>query len=262
MEQSTAPVTYSPLRPNTTLESVSIILPTYNERENIQRLIPELEKTFQGYPLEILVVDDASPDGTAAAAEALNPVYGNIRVLRRECRAGLGSAIRRGYDEARHDLLISCDSDGSFLPQDLLRLLKTAEQGYDLVLGSRHSPGGSYETPRWTVRLKYGISSAGNWVLRAATGLKLHDYSANCRVVRKKTWQALHTTEQRNVFLLEMVLRAAERGSRMTEIPVAFQDRRYGRSKLNLWVEVPKYLTVLGVQVVRYWIAVARRKDR
>ena len=240
--------------------SVSVVLPTYNERENIQLLIPKIEETFQGYPLEIIVVDDASPDATAQAAESLNQNYKNIRVIRRPGRAGLGSAIRCGYDEARHEILVSCDSDGSFLPIDLLRLVKTIEQGYDLVLGSRHSVGGSYEAPRWTIRLKYAISLAGNAVLRMAIGLRLHDYSANCRAIRKEAWRSLQTTEQRNVFLLEMVLRASEKGNRITEIPVSFHDRRYGQSKLNLWVEVPKYLGVCGVYVVRYWFTAGRRK--
>ncbi len=235
------------------IPSVSLIFPTYNERENLRWLIPQVEAAFAGTPCEILIVDDGSPDGTADEAEALNRTYGNIRVIRRPGRAGLGSAIRRGYDEARHDLLISCDADGSFSAHDLVRLAATAAEGYDLVLGSRHSAGARYETPRWAITVKYCISWLGNWLLRQLLRVPLHDFSSNCRAIRRTTWQTLQTRERTNALLLEMILQVAAVGGRITEIPVTFVDRRCGRSKLNLWVEIPIYLLVMWRHVIRWW---------
>ena len=238
----------------TMAQSISIILPTYNERENIQQLIPAIEEAFQDRVLEILVVDDNSPDGTAERAEALGRTFGNVRIIRRPGRAGLGSALRCGYDAAYHDILISCDADRSFVPEDLARMVEMIERGYDLVLGSRHTPGGRYETPRWSIRLKYGVSRLGNWILRCATGLRVHDFSANCRAIRRQTWHKIQTSETTNALLLEMILRVSGMGGRVTEIPVAFLDRRYGRSKLNLWVEIPKFLAVMGRHLIRHWM--------
>ena len=233
------------------MTSVSMILPTYNERENLQRLIPAIEEAFHGTPLEILVIDDGSPDGTASAAEALHAQFGNSRVLQRPGRLGLGSALRRGYEEARHDALVSCDTDGSFAAHDLVRLVTAIEQGCDLVLGSRHAPGSRYETPHWRIRVKYWISALGNRPLRTLTKLPCHDFSVNCRAIRREIWQALQTRESSNAFLLEMILAVSAQGGRLAEIPVTFLDRRLGRSKLNLWSEVPRFCLVIWRHVVR-----------
>tara|TARA_B100000315_G_scaffold179930_1_gene168771 strand:+ start:134 stop:865 length:732 start_codon:yes stop_codon:yes gene_type:complete len=231
-----------PDKSGSVVTSVSLILPTYNEKENILQLIPQLESAFQDVPLEIIVVDDQSPDGTAAAAEALNEQYKNVRAIRRNVRRGLGAAVRNGYDEARHDILISCDADGSFLASDLVKLAKTLKEGHDLVLGSRHIEGAKYETPRWPIQLKYHISYLGNLVLRKITGLPIHDFSSNCRAIRRDVWNAIQTQEQTNALLLETILKVSRKGGRITEVPVTFADRRAGQSKLNLWIEIPKFL--------------------
>lgn len=187
-----------------------------------------------------MVVDDGSPDGTAAAI-TLNARYQNIRVISRSGKEGLGSALRRGYDEARHEILVSCDADGSFLPQDIVRLAEAVGSGADLALGSRHSAGAIYETPNWKIQIKYAISRMGNWFLRTVTGLPLHDFSANCRAIRRDTWHAIRTSERSNALLLEMILKVSFVGGKIQELPVVFEDRKYGRSKLNMWKELPTF---------------------
>lgn len=233
--------------------SVSVILPTYNERENLNALIPAIETAFARSPLEILVVDDSSTDGTADAARRFNERSGQIRVIERPARAGLGSAIRCGYDAAQHDILVSCDADGSFQPADLARLVDAVRAGADLALGVRHGAGAVYETPRWSIRVKYWVSRVGNGFLRRITGLPVHDFSGNCRAIRRATWQAIRARERTNALLLETILEVARIRGRIVELPVTFADRRYGDSKLNLWLEIPKYLLVAWRYLLRYW---------
>lgn len=232
--------------------SVSVILPTYNERENIEALIPEIEAAFAGIPLEILVVDDSSPDGTAEAARELNTRYGNIRVIVRSRKEGIGAAIRHGLEEALHDVLISSDSDMSFRAVDMVRLYGTIQEGYDVVIGSRHSVGSHYERTHLDIRAKYLVSYFGNRFLRAVTGIKLNDFSANFRAVRRSVWRFLGVREKTNTILLEMILKAAYGGVRVAEIPVTFAERLHGQSKLNLTVEAPKFLLKMVKYVFLY----------
>jgi len=234
------------------IPSVSIILPTYNERENIQVLIPEVETAFGGIPLEVLVVDDSSPDGTGDVARALNVRYGNVRLVSRVRKEGIGAAIRHGFDEARNDILISSDSDMSFQAADMLRLYRKILDGFDLVIGSRHSPGSRYDRIHFDIKVKYLVSYFGNRCLRFLTGVKLNDFSANFRGIRRSVWRFLDVTEKTNSILLEMILKAAYGGVRVTEIPVTFAERLHGKSKLNLSVEAPKFLLKLIKYVFLY----------
>lgn len=234
------------------IPSVSVILPTYNERENIEVLIPEVETAFEGIPLEILVVDDSSPDGTADVARALNVRYSNVRLVSRARKEGIGAAIHHGFDEARNDILISSDSDMSFQAADMLRLYRKILDGFDLVIGSRHSPGSRYDRIHFDIKVKYRVSYFGNRCLRFLTGVKLNDFSANFRGIRRSVWRFLDVTEKTNSILLEMILKAAYGGVRVTEIPVTFAERLHGKSKLNLSVEAPKFLLKLIKYVFLY----------
>jgi dolichol-phosphate mannosyltransferase len=232
--------------------SVSVILPTYNERENIRVLVPEIEAAFAGTPLEILVVDDSSPDGTGDEARALDARYGNVRLITRPRKEGIGAAIRHGLDEGRHDILISSDSDNSFHPRDMVRLYDKILEGYDLVVGSRHSAGSRYDRTQLDIRVKYLVSHVGNRVLGVVTGVGLHDFSANFRAVRRNVWRFLGVQEKTNTLLLEMILKSNYGGLRVTEIPVTFAERLHGESKLNLTVEAPKFLLKMIKYVSRH----------
>lgn len=238
--------------------SVSLVLPTYNERENIQRLVPQLARAFDGYTYEILVVDDSSPDGTGAAVQELAQIYPVVRLITRARKEGIGAALREGYDQARHEVIVSSDVDLSFQPSDLVRLVEVVTQGSDLALGSRHTSGSHYEAPTASIRRKRWISRVGNRVLRWTFGIPIHDFSANCRAIRRTTWRRIETRENTNTLLLEMILRCHFGGLRVTELPVTFLDRRYGVSKLRLSIEAPKFL----VKMLWYRLSFWRRSGR
>lgn len=222
-------------------KTVSIVLPTYNEKENIAILIPEIEAAFQKkqpYKLkEIIVVDDYSPDGTAQVCQGLNKKYKNIVVLQKQ-KQGIGAALRQGYDHAKGDVILSMDSDLSFSVTDIPLLLEKIKQGSDLVLGCRHRvQGAGYETKQFGTRIKGQISSFGNQIIPYLLKIPVHDFSANFRAIRKEVWTSLLTTEKTNLLLLEMVVKVHKNGYKISEIPVVFSERRFGVSKLNLFVE-------------------------
>ncbi|MHC4182789.1 MAG: glycosyltransferase [Planctomycetota bacterium] len=230
------------------IPSLSIVLPTYNEKDNIKILIPQIEETFKHINHEIIVVDDSSPDGTAMVSEELNKKYGNIRVIVREEKEGIGAAIREGYNNASNSIILSSDSDLSFLPSDMYRLYEKIQEDYDLVLGNRHSKDSSYELTTLKVKIKGWISKNGNRILRLITGADINDFSANFRAIRKNVWEQINTMEKTNTLFLEMILKCKYGGLRVTEIPVTFKDRIHGKSKLNLRAEAPKFL----IKMVKY----------
>lgn len=221
---------------------LSIILPAYNEKENLAVLIPEIEKAFGLSLLEIIVVDDGSLDGTKELLAKLNEVYGNIRPLYRKSLSGIGSALRDGYNIARGEFILSSDADLSFTVADMVRLYEKIKEGYDFVTGFRHGAEGYYEKKTPAVKIKYVISRLGNIVVRRLSGIKARDFSANFRVIRRLKWLELATSENTNVLLFEMIVKATKKGFAITEIPVHFYERKFGASKLNLWKEAPKFL--------------------
>ncbi len=222
-------------------KTVSIILPTYNEKENIAILIPEIEALFQKKQLyqlkEIIVVDDYSPDGTALLCQELHKKYKNIVVLQKQ-KQGIGAALRYGYDHAHGDIILSMDSDLSFSVTDIPLLLEKIKQGNDLILGCRHSvQGAGYETKQLGTQIKGFISSFGNKLIPYMLNISVHDFSANFRAIRKDVWHSLLTTEKTNLLLLEMVVKVHKKGYKISEVPVVFSERRFGVSKLNLFAE-------------------------
>lgn len=232
--------------------SLSIILPTYNERDNIKILIPEIEKTFGHVSHEIIVVDDNSPDGTAKTSEELNKKYGNIRVIVRKKKEGIGAAIREGYNSARNSIILSSDSDLSFTLSDTYRLYVKIQEGYDLVWGSKYSRGSFYEPGTLGLRIKKWISKYGNKIIGIATGIKANDFTANLRAIKKDVWEQIDTQEKTNTFLMEMILKCKYGGFRVTEMPVTFNARIYGESKMNLGVEAPKFVIKMAKYVLMY----------
>ncbi len=236
------------------VNKISIILPTYNERENVKILIPEIEKLFQqrgDYSLkEIIIIDDFSQDGTAEICTLLNKVYGNIKVIQKK-KQGIGAALRVGYDNAKGDILVSMDSDLSFSAEDIPRLLDKIKEGYDLVVGCRHKGQyAGYEQKRVSTKIKGFISKEGNKVISLLLGLPIHDFSANFRAIRKERWYGLSTVERTNILLLEMIVKALKKKYKIAEVPVLFKERRFGKSKLNLTIESMRFIYKL---IFYYW---------
>lgn len=232
---------------------LTIILPTYNEAANIAEFVPQIEARFEGRDVRIMVVDDDSPDGTAEVARSLGKRYGNVDVLTPPERKGLGAALRFGYDRASSPYILSSDADLSFSADEMLRLYETIlERGDDLVQGTRHETGGRYEVTGPRIRIKRMASVMGNFVVRHVAGLPVTDCSANFRVIRKEAWERIETRENNNAILFEMIFKCHHGGLRVSSIPVTFQDRRHGQSKLNLAKEIPRFLVRMFYYVGRY----------
>lgn len=220
--------------------ALSIVLPTYNERENVRLFIPELARQFRDVAHEIIVVDDSSTDGTAEAIRSLQKRFAGIRLIERPGKLGVGSALRDGYNAARGAVILSSDADLAFDPADLRKLYQAIRGGYGLAVGSRHSASSGRSIPTWRGRGRYLVSRMGNRFLRSVFRVPLDDFSMNCRAIRRDLWATLDTRENSNFFFYEMIILAKRASARIIGIPVAFTDRRYGTSKVNLLVEIPK----------------------
>jgi dolichol-phosphate mannosyltransferase len=230
---------------------VSIILPTYNERENILALIPKLERLIRKLrkKSEIIVVDDSSPDGTAEAARNLNKKYGNVRLILRKKKEGMGAAIKEGLDNGKGNVLLSMDVD-SLKINDMEKLLLKLYKGYDLVIGSRYLKKGLYKKGHLKTFVKNFISTFGNRFARLLLGIKVTDFSLNCRAIKKDVWRKLDIKEKGNSFMLETVVETHFKGFKITEVPVVFYERTYGKSKLNL----SKQSFLFLVNVIKFFL--------
>jgi dolichol-phosphate mannosyltransferase len=189
--------------------------------------------------VRILVVDDASPDGTGQVADDLARTRLHMSVLHRNGKDGLGRAYGDGFRLALADgasIVVEMDADLSHDPKDMHRLLAELRSGADVVIGSRYIPGGS--TPEWPWPRRF-LSRAGNAYARWALGLPIADATGGYRAFRSDALSLLDPSTCRAVgygFQVEMAWRAVERGLVVREIPIAFHDRRHGRSKMGLAV--------------------------
>ena len=221
---------------------VVVITPTYNERENIVRLVPELQAQFAsvpGHEWHVLVVDDSSPDGTAAEVRRLQAHLPNLHLLvgRKE---GLGAAYIRGMrhaiDVMHADVVYEMDADFSHLPADLPRLMRALEAGADFVIGSRYVQGGSIPA-EWAWYRKAN-SFFGNLVARYVAGIpKVRDCTAGFRAIRAGVLQRIdfaHLRVQGYAFQVALLHAAVTAGAVVKEIPVDFVERRQGESKLGV----------------------------
>jgi len=219
---------------------ISIVLPTYNERENILNLIEHIESVIKRNSLkaELVVVDDNSPDGTADAVKKVNKKFGNIRVLIRKQKLGIGSAHMFGYKKSRGDIVIAMDTDLSHDPESIPAMLKKMDEGYDVVVGSRHIKGSYYEKKKFETKKKYLISKFGNVLITLISRVPIHDFTNGYRAIRKKVIDGIETESTSNSFLMEFLIKAYRKGFKITEIPVSFIDRRLGKSKTRVNIEI------------------------
>ncbi len=215
-----------------------IVLPTFNERGNLEPLVELCARQMPS--THLLIVDDASPDGTGQLADRLAWRHAHVEVLHRPAKMGLASAYVDGFRHARaqdHDPIFQMDADGSHDPVDLARMW-VALECHDLVIGSRYVPGGSSEG--WA-RYRRTISRAGSWYARTLLGLPVRDTTSGF-----KGWRAgmLRRVLARPVevdgFAFQIVLthRAMRAQARVTEIPIRFAERQRGRSKFGARIVV------------------------
>ena len=218
-------------------ELTCVVLPTYNEAENITALVELIRASLAASgPFRIIVVDDTSPDGTGEIADRMAAIDPAVRVLHRSRKEGLGPAYAAGFAaalESRADFILQMDCDFSHDPGDLPRLLAAAREGADLVVGSRYVEGGKIEgwpaTRRW-------LSSFGSWYARHLLRVPVRDLTAGFKCFRADALRALPYRGARSAgyaFQIEMTSRAFSAGLRVVEIPIVFRERRAGQSKMT-----------------------------
>ena len=212
---------------------VLVVIPTYNEHENLPVIVARL---LAAVPYaHALVVDDDSPDGTGKLADELAAADERIEVLHRTVKSGLGAAYVAGFRqglEAGYEVLVEMDADGSHAPEQLPRLLAALNHA-DLVLGSRWVRGGQVQN--WP-KSREGLSRGGSLYTRLALGIDLHDATGGYRAYRRTVLQTIDLSSissQGYCFQVDLAWRAVQAGFRVTEVPITFAERERGESKMS-----------------------------
>ncbi|MBA2565613.1 MAG: polyprenol monophosphomannose synthase [Gemmatimonadetes bacterium] len=212
---------------------ICVIIPTYNERQNLPQLIPPVLE--QSPDIDVLVVDDASPDGTGAVADSIAEREPRLHVLHRAAKLGLGTAYVAGFRwalEREYELIFEMDADFSHDPRHMPDFVARARDA-DLVLGSRYLYG--VTVVHWPMR-RLLLSYVANAYARAVTGIEISDLTGGYRCYRRSVLAALDLDAVRSsgyAFQIEMTYRTLRRGFRVAEIPILFVDRNVGVSKMS-----------------------------
>jgi dolichol-phosphate mannosyltransferase len=232
---------------------VAVIVPTYNERDNIEIIAKRVRSAVPD--AHLLIVDDNSPDGTGEIADKLAGGDPHVHVLHRAGKAGLGAAYIAGFAwalEQGYGALVEMDADGSHQPEELPRLL-AALAGADLVLGSRYVPGGA--VLNWP-RSRELLSRAGNTYARLMLGLKLKDATGGYRVFRASTLRRIGLDEvdsQGYCFQIDLARRTIAAGLTVTEVPITFEERQRGASKMSNAIVAEAFWRVALWGAARLW---------
>ncbi|MGJ9423910.1 polyprenol monophosphomannose synthase [Aeromicrobium sp. CF3.5] len=211
-----------------------VMIPTYDEALNLELVIRELHA--EQPQVDVLVVDDASPDGTGEIADRLAAADPRVHVLHRSGKNGLGAAYRAGFAwglERAYDRLVEMDADGSHRPRDLAAMLEASLDGADLVLGSRWVPGGGVINWPWHRRF---ISRGGTWYARLMLGIDIKDVTGGYRVFRRHTLERLRLDDvvsEGYCFQIDMTRRTMAAGMTVVEVPITFVERERGSSKMS-----------------------------
>lgn len=233
---------------------VAVVLPTYNESENIARLLTQLRTVVPDGRL--YVVDDNSPDGTGDIAERCAAELGGIEVIHRPGKQGLGSAYRQGFAYViaqGADVIVSMDVDFSHDPLTIPAMLAAIDAGSDAVIGSRYVNGGG--TKNWPLHRRL-LSRWGNLYTGAVLGVKVRDCTSGFRAYRASALAAIapETTKAEGyAFLSELVVRLSRRGSKISEVPILFIDRENGTSKMSGRIIVESMLLVTRWGIAHRW---------
>jgi dolichol-phosphate mannosyltransferase len=214
-----------------------LVLPTYNEVENIDRFVPAvLDQLAAAAPEHhVLIVDDNSPDGTGALADRLAREFEPVEVLHRPAKQGLGRAYLAGFGRALDsgaELVLEMDADFSHDPADVPRLIEAAERA-DLVLGSRYVRGGGVTD--WGVARRL-LSRGGSWYARRLLGIPVRDLTGGFKCFRREVLETLDLETVHSDgygFQIELTYRACQAGFRVEEVPITFRERQVGTSKMS-----------------------------
>lgn len=230
--------------------SIGIVVPTYNEKENLPLLVDRL-RALPLPGLSILIIDDHSPDGTGVVADELAARFpGEVSVIHRSGKLGLGTAYITGFQHLLangFNLIGQMDADFSHEPERIVEFVAVIA-GCDLVLGSRYIPGGSldHNWPAW----RKGLSNFGNLYARTILSIPVRDVTGGFRLWRREVLSAIPWERVKSngyVFQIEMAYIAHRLGFRIMEVPIYFADRKLGQSKMNLSIQVEAALRVWGL---------------
>jgi dolichol-phosphate mannosyltransferase len=216
-------------------EKTLIIIPTYNELVNITELVPEILNRYRSLDLDILVVDDNSPDGTGNYIEDLSKSESRVKLLRRSGKLGLGSAYIEGFRyalENNYDYIFEMDADYSHSPKEIKNFLKAVKK-HDLVLGSRYVSG--VNVVNWPIK-RLLLSYFANKYTRIITGLPVHDATGGFKCFRRSVLESIDLNNIKSngyTFQIEMTFKAWKKGFSIGEIPIIFIDRTAGQSKMS-----------------------------
>jgi dolichol-phosphate mannosyltransferase len=213
---------------------VLIITPTYNERDNLRTF---LDQVFAVAPeVDVLIVDDNSPDGTGQMADEIAAKDRRVSVLHRPCKLGLGTAYLTGFRralDAGYDVVFEMDTDLSHDPKYIPAFLRAIDAGAEVVIGSRNVPGGGVEG--WGAG-RHVISKGGSLYSRTILGLRVHDLTSGYKAFTRRALDAIDLDRVQSngySFQIELTYRAIRRGMHVTEVPIVFVDRRAGQSKMS-----------------------------
>lgn len=224
-----------------------VVIPTYNERENLPVIVERLLTSLSG--INVLIVDDSSPDGTGDIADRLaaEDSEERIHVLHRTAKDGLGRAYLAGFAwglAQDYAVIIEMDADGSHAPEQLYRLLDAINGGADLVIGSRYVPGG--ELVNWPRRREI-LSKGANTYARLALGTKIRDITAGYRAFRREVLEKISLDDVDSAgycFQIDLAWRALQAGFTVREVPITFTERAVGESKMDGGVIAESFLNV------------------
>ena len=215
------------------LQPVLVVIPTYNERENLGPIVARLHAALP--QVHVLVVDDGSPDGTGRLADEMAAADERVHVLHRTEKAGLGAAYIAGFTwglERDYGVICEMDADGSHAPEQLHRLLDALPDA-DLVLGSRYVPGGS--VVNWPKHREF-LSRGGSLYSRIVLGSNVRDMTGGYRAFKANTLRKLNLASVASAgycFQIDLLWRTLELGFKVVEVPITFQEREYGESKMS-----------------------------
>jgi Glycosyltransferases involved in cell wall biogenesis len=216
----------------------SVVIPTYNEAQNITELLKRLKRNLTDY--EVIVVDDGSPDGTAELAKSLNGLYGKIKVINRGRRLGLASAVLQGVESAQGDVIVVMDADLQHPPEIVPKLVEEVEKGADIAIASRYIKGGGIQG--WSVT-RLIISKVATMLARffVPQTRKVKDPLSGFFAARKSVFK-MRIAPKGFKLLLELLRESKD--VKVKEVPYVFCERKAGKSKLNL-KEIANYLSLL-----------------
>ena len=222
---------------------ISIIIPAYNEHQNIPLLLEKISKSLKNEHYEVIIVDDDSPDKTWQAAKKLAKKY-PVHVLRRKNKKGLSSAVLDGFKIAKGDILGVMDADLSHPPEKIPELIKSIRKGYDFVIGSRLVKGGKAE--KWPASRRL-VSFSARCLARPLTSVK--DPMSGFFFIRRKVIKNRKFTPRGYKIALELIVKGNY--SKIKEVPIIFRNRKKGKSKLSIKVQIDYIRQLIGIYLYK-----------